>query len=124
VEIEVLLARLRREPDSVEFEDVQAVIGANYRYVASAFRNGSKDDYVDNAAGSNEGSCRIFAFARVHGLDRAQTLACFGRYYRDDVLGHPEGTDHANIRTFMRHGPAGINFAGDALLPLPGRGDK
>ena len=118
MEIEDLLAKLRREPDSVEFEEVQAVIKANYRYVASAFRNGSADDHVDNAAGSNEGSCRIFAFARLHGLDKAETLACFGRYYRDDVLGHPQGSDHANIRTFMRHGPHGIDFAGDALLPV------
>lgn len=117
MEIEDLLAKLSREPDSVEFEEVQAVIKANYRYVASAFRNGSADDHVDNAAGSNEGSCRIFAFARLHGLGKAQTLACFGRYYRDDVLGHPQGSDHANIRSFMRHGPEGIRFAGDVLLP-------
>lgn len=118
MELETLLARLRRDPDSVEFEQVQNVIKSHYRYTASAFRNGVADDYVDNAAGSNEGSCRIFAFAQLHGLGKAQTLACFGRYYRDDVLGNPQGTGHANIRTFMRHGPEGIVFARVALHRL------
>jgi hypothetical protein len=118
VELATLLARLRRDPEAVEFEQVQDVIKSHYRYTASAFRNGVADDYVDNAAGSNEGSCRIFAFAKLHGLDKAQTLACFGRYYRNDVLGNPQGTDHANIRTFMRHGLEGISFAGVALHRL------
>ena len=115
MEIDVLLTRLRLDPDSVEFEQVQDVINTHYHYTAGAFRNGSDDDFIDNVAGSNEGSCRIFAFARLHGLDKAQTLACFGRYYRDDVLRHPQGTDHGNIRTFMRHGPEGVSFAADVL---------
>ena len=57
------------------------------------------------------------AFAQLHELDAARTLACFGRYYREDVLRHPDGSDHANIRTFMRHGPAGIRFARPVLEP-------
>ncbi len=60
-------------------------------------------------------SCRIFAFAKIHNLSAEQTLALFGDYYRKDVLGNPDGTDHQNIRNFMRDGWAGIQFDGEAL---------
>ena len=115
--VEALLELLRRDPAAVEFEQVMAAIDSGYAYRAGEFSNGLGDDCVVNAAGSNEGSCKIFAFAQLHGLDAAQTLACFGRYYREDVLCHPEGIDHANIRTFMRHGPAGIRFPQPVLQP-------
>jgi hypothetical protein len=37
-------------------------------------------------------------------------LACFGTYYRDDVLANPEGSDHGNIRNFMKTGWAGVSL--------------
>lgn len=105
------IARLGRD-ETLDFEDTMAVIEANYRYTPAAFDNGG----VHNAAGQNEGSCKIFAFALRHGLDREQTLACFGRFHRD-VLATPEGEDHANIRAFMRSGPSGLRFHAQALQP-------
>jgi len=40
------------------------------------------------------------------------------RYYREDVLGNPDGTDHANIRSFVKVGWDGVTFPyGPALLP-------
>lgn len=111
------LQRLATGPDDIAFEDTIAVIEAHYDYTPTAFRNGLGADAVVNAAGTNAGSCRIFAFARLHGLTPAQTLACFGRFYREDVLQNPAGTDHANIRTFMRDGWAGITFEGEPLSP-------
>jgi len=120
VQIDTLLSRVRNTPESVEFDDVMAVIARHYDYVPTLFRNGRGDDVVVNPAGTNEGSCRLFAFARLHGLDKAQTLACFGRFYREDVRGHPRGTDHANIRTFMRHGPEHIWFERPPLSPRAG----
>jgi len=54
------------------------------------------------------------AFGQLQGLSEQQTLACFGEHYRK-VLATPGETDHANIRTFMRHGWAGIRFDGAAL---------
>jgi hypothetical protein len=48
-------------------------------------------------------------------LTDEQTLHCFGTYYRDDVLNHPDNNDHRNIRLFMRYGWQGIMFEGDAL---------
>lgn len=105
------LQRLRETPEQIEFADTIAAIEAHYEYTPTAFRNGE----VDNAAGQNGGSCKIFAFARLQGLSSGETLACFGRYYRDDVLRHPDASDHQNIRSFMRNGWPGIAFDGDAL---------
>jgi len=39
----------------------------------------------------------------------------FGRFYREDVLGNPEGNDHANIRNFMESGWGGVKFDSPAL---------
>ena len=77
----------------------------------TAFRNGE----LENAAGQNNGSCKLFAFARLQGLSKEQTLACFGAYYRNDVLGNPTGTDHQNIRNFMQYDWDGIAYAESAL---------
>jgi len=105
------LQRLKETPDQIEFADTIAAIEGHYEYTPTAFRNGE----VENAAGQNGGSCKIFAFAKLQGLSVNETLACFGRYYREDVLQHPDATDHQNIRTFIRNGWAGIAFSGEAL---------
>ncbi|WP_299195629.1 HopJ type III effector protein [uncultured Amphritea sp.] len=94
-----------------DFEDTIAVIGANYDYTPTRFSNG---DLV-NEAGTNEGSCKIFAFAQINNLSEQHTLNCFGRFYRNDVLKNPEGTDHGNIRNFIVHGWPGISFEKSAL---------
>lgn len=113
--VTALLDQIRQHPADVQFASVMAVIADHYDYTPCAFRNG---DTV-NAAGQNEGSCKLFAFARLHGLDAAQTLACFGDYYRVDVLQHPHGSDHANIRNFMVRGWDGIAFDGEPLHAKP-----
>ncbi len=100
------LQRLRATPEQIEFADTLAAIDAHHDYTPTAFRNGE----VGNAAGQNAGSCKILAFGKLHGLSEG-----FGRYYRDDVLQHPEAQDHANIRNFMRSGWAGVVFDGEAL---------
>ena len=102
--------------EPIEFEEVMQVIETYYDYIPSRFVNGIKQDKVINEAGKNEGSCKIFAFARLHQLTEAQTLACFGHFYRDDVLKHPENFDHANIRMFMRDGWQGIEFKRTVLV--------
>ncbi len=106
-----------RAGEPIEFQDTMALITECFDYQPTYFKNGSDDDLMVNEAGVNEGSCKIFALAFLLCLDQPQTLALFGRYYRDDVLGHPEGQDHRNIRTFMVHGWAGIHFNGEALHP-------
>ncbi|TWX56246.1 HopJ type III effector protein [Colwellia hornerae] len=106
-----LLRQLSANPQQIEFNDVMAVISANYLYQPCTFNNGD----LINESGTNEGSCKIFAFAKLHGLSEQATLACFGQYYQKDVLLNPKGTDHANIRNFIKQGWQGINFAGSAL---------
>jgi hypothetical protein len=108
--INALIEALKQRPDTVEFTDVIEHIDRHYRYTPGRFSNGCGGDALINEAGTNEGSCKIFAFAKLHGFEVPQTLACFGRYYREDVLGNPRGTDHANIRRFMRDGWRGIHF--------------
>lgn len=110
-----LIERIR-QGDEVAFADVLETIAAHYRYTPTAFANGLGSRRFVNAAGENEGSCKVFAFARLHGLDEAETLALFGEHYRH-VLDTPAGTDHRNIRTFMADGWAGIEFFGEALRP-------
>jgi hypothetical protein len=107
---ETLLHQLQTAPASVEFDDVMTVIEENFIYTPTHFTNGHGDDCIRNAAGENEGSCKIFALGQLLQLTKEQTLACFGKYYRQDVLQNPDGASHANIRTFMRYGWSGIHF--------------
>lgn len=113
--VEQLLQKIRQNPESVGFDEVISIIKENYQYTPTRFGNGLGDARVINEAGQNEGSCRIFAFAKLHRFNEQETLACFGRFYREDVLGNPAGSDHANIRNFMRDGWAGVQFDGEAL---------
>ena len=105
------LQQLQHQPQSVDFVTTMSVIDATYTFKSTSFHNGD----LHNNAGTNEGSCKIFAFAQLHSLSEAQTLACFGHYYRDDVLLHPQATDHGNIRNFMKTGWSGIRFEHSAL---------
>jgi len=107
-----LLTKLSEKPQEVSFDEVMQTISEHYNYTPSSFSNGS----VVNESGTNEGSCKIFAFAKLHDLSQAQTLACFGQYYRDDVLANPEGADHGNIRNFMVSGWEGIKFTNEVLV--------
>lgn len=107
----VFLEKLSTTPNDVEFTDTMAVIDSLYNFTETEFRNG---DTV-NLAGQNNGSCKIFAFGKLNQLSEQHTLACFGKYYREDVLEHPDGEDHQNIRNFIQHGWSGVVFEGEAL---------
>ena len=111
--IEDFLKKLETD-NGVEFADTIKIIAGNYNDHLpfefctdnqSAFTNGA----VENAAGANEGSCKIFAFAKLNDLTKEETLKLFGHHY-DDVLKTPNDTDHANIRNFMTYGWEGIKF--------------
>ncbi len=113
--LEAFLVKLRSTPAAVEFNDTMAIIEANYTYTPTSFRNGD----LHNAADQNQGSCKLLAFAQMNQLSESETLACFGAFYRDDVLQQPQGTDHQNIRNFMQTGWQGVAFDGPALTPQP-----
>ncbi|MBD1557476.1 HopJ type III effector protein [Vibrio sp. S9_S30] len=111
MDLQALLTTLSESPDSVQFSDVISVIDSNYEFTPTEFQNGD----TMNEAGQNNGSCKIFAFAKIQGLDPKSTLSCFGDFYRKDVLENPEGDDHQNIRNFIQFGWEGIRFQGQAL---------
>lgn len=113
--VQTLLSQLQTSPETVEFKTVMDTIAAHYDYTPTRFTNGVGESQAVNEAGTNEGSCKIFAFAQLNNLNVEQTLACFGSYYRDDVLKNPTGSDHGNIRNFMVYGWPGINFDTTAL---------
>jgi len=110
-DVESLLGTLDTSPDTLEFADVMRVIDSTYDYTPTNFICGS----ADNSAGTNEGSCKILAFAKMHSISAEKTPYLFGRFYREDVLKFPEANDHANIRNFISHGWGGVSFEGSPL---------
>ncbi len=110
--MKTFLHTLANTPERINFNDTIAVIDAHYDFTPTAFRNGE----LHNAVGQNNGSCKVFSFAKLHHLNAQQTLHCFGAYYRDDVLKNPQASDHQNIRNFIKFAWDGIAFEGDALV--------
>ena len=105
------LEKLKQTPNAITFPETIAVIEENYNFTPTTFDNGTQH----NDADENSGSCKLFAFAKLQNLSQAETLACFGAYYFEEVLGNPEGTNHQNIRNFMKTGWSGIQFEGRVL---------
>jgi HopJ type III effector protein len=106
-----LLDQIKQSPSTIEFSEVIATIDENYDFIPTAFQNGE----TFNEAGKNSGSCKFFSFAQMECLNAEQTLACFGAFYRKDVLEKVGGTDHQNIRNFIKFGWDGIKFDAKAL---------
>ena len=107
----MILEQLKTSPETIAFQEVIAFIDENYSFTPTRFTNGT----AANEAGENNGSCKVFSFAKLKGLNEEETLALFGDFYRTDVLENPEGSDHQNIRNFMQYGWDGIAFEGQAL---------
>ena len=111
MKIETFKQKIKDTPNSIEFSETMAVIESNYDFTPTAFKN----DTLQNNAGENSGSCKLFAFAKLQGFTKDETLACFGKFYFDDVLNDPNGTGHQNIRNFMKTGFEGLTFNGEPL---------
>lgn len=116
--LQLFLSKIK-QAQRVTFAETMAVIETYFNYQPTRFSNGTGVNQLTNEAGTNEGSCKIFAFAHHQQLTVAQTLALFGDYYWQDVLENPEADNHANIRTFMNEGWKGISFYGEALTQKP-----
>ena len=93
------------------FNEVIAFIEKYYQHQPTAFKNGE----AYNEATQNQGSAKVFAFAKLNNLSVADTLYLFAEHYHA-VLAHPDATDHQNIRQFMVHGWPGVVFEGTALV--------
>lgn len=107
----MLLEQLKNSPEEIHFKDVITYIDENYNFTPTKFKNGT----TVNEADQNNGSCKVFSFAKLNDLSKEDVLNLFGEFYREDVLKNPEGVDHQNIRNFMEFGWDGIVFEGEAL---------
>ncbi|KQT26197.1 type III effector [Chryseobacterium sp. Leaf405] len=107
----MMTEQVKNSPETIDFKDVIAYIDENYNFTPTKFTNGNTVNEVDQ----NNGSCKVFSYAKLNDLSKEDTLNLFGDFYRNDVLKNPEGTDHQNIRNFMEFGWDGISFEGVAL---------
>ncbi|MDN3638592.1 HopJ type III effector protein [Simiduia curdlanivorans] len=98
--------KLIASPADIEFSAVMSLIEQHFDYQPSGFDNAG----LRSEAGQNEGSCKIFALAQHLKLSDQACLACFGDFYRIDVLQNPDGHDHGNIRQLLKTGLAQISF--------------
>ncbi|SIT96563.1 HopJ type III effector protein [Epilithonimonas bovis DSM 19482] len=107
----IFLQKLENNPEQISFDETIAYIDENYDFSPTAFINGE----LRNEANQNNGSCKIFGFAKLKNLSKDTTLQLFGDFYRLDVLNNPNGSDHLNIRNFIKFGWEGLTFENDSL---------
>ena len=100
-----------KQSESLVFLEVIATIDANYTFTPTYFKNGE----VVNEANNNNGSCKVFSFAKIHNLSKEETVFLFGEHYQK-VVETPDENDHQNIRNFLKFGWEGVEFEKDALL--------
>jgi len=103
--ITTFLKRLRTTPETIQFAEVIALIDAHYNHTPTAFVNGA----AMNQASENQGSAKVFSFARLHSLNETETLHCFAEHFRA-VSDYPTGDDHQNIRQFIANGWQGVQL--------------
>jgi len=108
---QVIILIKKLKDNSLTFKEVIEFIETHYQHQPTAFKNG--DAY--NEATQNQGSAKVFTFAKLNNLNEEDTLHLFAEHYRS-VLDNSNGTDHQNIRQFMTHGWPGVRFEGQALI--------
>jgi len=108
-QIQNLLQNLKN--NKTQFSEVISFIDENYNHTATAFKNGE----AYNESNQNQGSAKVFTFAKINGITKEDTLSLFAEHYQS-VLNTPIATDHQNIRQFMKNGWEGLKFEGEALV--------
>ncbi|MEA3300370.1 MAG: HopJ type III effector protein [Pseudomonadota bacterium] len=106
--------RLAIQRQDHPFAATLAFVDQWFDYSPSAFSNGP----VSNAADQNQGSCKVFALARLLDLDRDEALRCFGEHYRE-VLATPDADNHRNLRQLQA---AGLDAVAFDAFPLRRKG--
>mmetsp|Transcript_3682 Transcript_3682/g.7719 ORF Transcript_3682/g.7719 Transcript_3682/m.7719 type:complete len:213 (+) Transcript_3682:44-682(+) len=118
-ECEIFNANLEMDGSDIMFKDVIEMIEKNYETGLLEFKNGD----LLNKQGENEGSANILSYAALSNLDKENTLKLWGEYYRD-VKANPDGTDHQNIRNFMKTGWEGVPFENGISLTKKAIGEN
>lgn len=116
---EVFNANVEMSADELMFGEVIELIDTHYEYGLIQFKNGD----IVNEQGENEGSAKLLSYAALSNMDKETTLKLWGQYYRE-VLANPTGTDHANIRNFMKYGWEGVPFENGIALTKKVVGDS
>ncbi|KAL7467216.1 hypothetical protein ACHAXS_007471 [Conticribra weissflogii] len=112
-------ANLEMSGDDLKFEEFIALCDEQYEAGLIEFKNGD----IVNMPGENEGSAKVLSYAALADFDKEMTLKLWGQYYRD-VLATPDGTDHLNIRNFMKYGWEGVDFYNGIALTKKAVGDS
>mmetsp|Transcript_5106 Transcript_5106/g.11300 ORF Transcript_5106/g.11300 Transcript_5106/m.11300 type:complete len:213 (-) Transcript_5106:177-815(-) len=112
-------ANLEMSGDDLMFDEFITLCDEQYEYGLIEFKNGD----VLNAPGENDGSAKVLSYAALAQFDKEMTLKLWGQYYRD-VLATPDGTDHQNIRNFMKTGWEGVDFSNGIALTKKAVGDS
>ncbi|MGM5630083.1 HopJ type III effector protein [Apibacter raozihei] len=107
----MILEKIKTYPDTVQFNEVIEHIDNKYDFIPTKFKNGE----IVNEENQNNGSCKLFSFAKLHNLSQEETLHLFGDFYREEVLKKPMENNHLNIRNFIKYGWEGILFEDIAL---------
>ena len=117
-ECEIFNSNVEMNADDLKFEEVIEIIDTHYETGLIEFKNGD----IVNQQGENEGSAKVLSYAALSGMDKETTLKLWGQYYRD-VLKTPDGSDHQNIRNFMKYGWEGVPFENGIALTRKNAGD-
>jgi hypothetical protein len=96
--------RIKQGGKVASIDETLQFIDTHYNYFEVPFSCGE----LNNPANVNIGSAKIFSFAILTKMDEKATLRLFGPMV--DSL-KPDGTDHPNIRNFMKLGWNGIVFS-------------
>mmetsp|Transcript_2712 Transcript_2712/g.2989 ORF Transcript_2712/g.2989 Transcript_2712/m.2989 type:complete len:218 (+) Transcript_2712:2-655(+) len=116
---ELFNANLEMGGDDITFEEVTELLDEHYESALCEFQNGG----LTNKPGENQGSANVLSYAALSNLDDESTLKLWGQYYRD-VKNTPSGTDHQNIRNFIKSGWNGVKFEFGISLTRKNTGDN
>jgi len=116
---ELFNANLEMGGDDITFEEVTELLDEHYESALCEFQNGG----LTNKPGENQGSANVLSYAALANLDDESTLKLWGQYYRD-VKNTPSGTDHQNIRNFIKTGWNGVTFEFGISLTRKNTGDN
>ena len=78
----MIIEQLKNTPEELVFSNVITYIDEHYEFTPTKFTNGN----TVNEANQNNGSCKVFSFAKINQLSPQETLLLFSEFYREDVL--------------------------------------
>ena len=62
----MMLEQLKNKPEAIDFKEVIAFIDERYNFTPTKFKNGD----IVNQQNENNGSCKVFSFAKLNNLTK------------------------------------------------------